>query len=210
MGFTGHMGGARRSAQRQKAGPCEHSCASQLGDQVLQVDFTDRDTEAVQSDDCLALPQAAKAVAGGQRSRCDVVMSGNCSSTQLAEQQQERKSPSFLLYKWPKGSRGWSIIALLLGVSGPSLAVLAMLVKGRFSNSPEWYFTDESGSCTGLCFWRYQQMLYMLCCLSFLTSYYAATVGFLGSGPVTWAYNVLCLKPHNAPVALTPTWPAVS
>jgi hypothetical protein len=52
-------------------------------------------------------------------------------------------SPPFLMYKWPKGLRGWSIIALLIGQAGPCIAILAMLVIGKVNNMPELYLVDS-------------------------------------------------------------------
>jgi hypothetical protein len=51
-------------------------------------------------------------------------------------------SPPFLMYKWPKGVRGWSIIALLIGQAGPCIAILATLVIGKAKNMPELYLED--------------------------------------------------------------------
>jgi hypothetical protein len=55
-------------------------------------------------------------------------------------------SPPFLLYKWPKGLRGWSIIALLIGQAGPCIAILTKLVIGKAKNMPELYLEDP-GEC---------------------------------------------------------------
>jgi hypothetical protein len=49
------------------------------------------------------------------------------------------ESPPFLLYRWPRGMRGWSIIALLIGQAGPCIAILTMLVVGQKMNMPELY-----------------------------------------------------------------------
>jgi hypothetical protein len=38
---------------------------------------------------------------------------------------------------------------------------------------------------------RFVQLMVILGCLGCLMSYYAFTIGFLGSGPVTWIYKAL-------------------
>jgi hypothetical protein len=49
------------------------------------------------------------------------------------------ESLPFLMYRWPRGVRGWSIIALLIGQAGPCIAILTMLVVGQKMNKPELY-----------------------------------------------------------------------
>jgi hypothetical protein len=59
-------------------------------------------------------------------------------------------SPPFLMYKWPKGVRGWSIIALLILQAGPCIAILAMLTIGKYKNMPHLYL-DDRGELLLLC-----------------------------------------------------------
>lgn len=137
----------------------------------------------VDMDDC-------KAMSDTNNQEC--TQSGTPLDRQLA--MKKPPPPPFLSYKSPRGERGWAIIALLIGVGAPSLAVLITIVRGITQNRPDLYFVAEPDSCSDLCFMRYRQMLFMMCCLGFLTSYYAFTIGFMGSGPTTWLYKNVYLR----------------
>lgn len=111
----------------QNISNAQHTATSKADDVKLSIDcaegtgnFTENKAARLssQSEDCEARSEASRRSASGD------------------------DSPPFLMYKWPKGLRGWSIIALLIGQAGPCTAILAMLTIGKYKNMPELYMED--------------------------------------------------------------------
>jgi hypothetical protein len=59
--------------------------------------------------------------------------------------------PPFLMYRWPKGVRGWCIIFLLIGQAGPCIAILTMLVMGKQTKKAELYLYTSGVSKPAVC-----------------------------------------------------------
>lgn len=63
-------------------------------------------------------------------------------SLKLGKQPEKPPSPPFLVYKWPKGLRGWSIIGLLLAVAVPSVLLLGLVGRGIATGTSDHFFQD--------------------------------------------------------------------
>lgn len=91
-----------------------------------------------------ATPAAAAVEAGGKPS---VWHSFNARLLSLQlDNPKKPPSPPFLMYKWPKGLRGWSIIGLLLVVAVPSVLLLAVVGRGIAAGKPEMFLEGEVAS----------------------------------------------------------------
>jgi hypothetical protein len=90
----------------------------------------------------------------------------------------------FLVYKKPKGLRGFAITSLLMCTAVPCVVLLGSLVQDPGS------LMAPGSDCTGVCAKRYVQLMYALCCMGLIGCYYSITVMLIGMGPVELLFVV--------------------
>jgi hypothetical protein len=128
------------------------SASSNYGSNIVSNNITTSRDDAALTLDCgEGAKFTANKLAGGKSSQsADCEARSEVESLGRSSRNGNDESPPFLMYKWPSGVRGWSIIALLIGQAGPCIAILTMLVVGQKQNKPELYIYISGGHRHGL------------------------------------------------------------
>uniref|UniRef100_A0A383W2P9 Transmembrane protein n=1 Tax=Tetradesmus obliquus TaxID=3088 RepID=A0A383W2P9_TETOB len=181
------------------------SASSAYGTAAAAAAVTSSSDDVAVSLDCAeAANFTVNGKAARESSQCEV-FKGRSEGSKRSDGNAGENSPPFLLYRRPKGLRGWSIIVLLILQVLPCIAILAMLTFGKYQQRPDVYLQEKpegDKACVEMCARRYVQLLYALVCLGIISGYYAFTIAVPGCGPVTLVYRCLhhgCFKRASKP-----------